>query len=119
MSAAGAGCAWCELEAEGAGYIDPALAEERVGPRLAQIIGRLLMAARICAGWPLPCSAASSAARPVTWGVAWLVPTKPRSRLPAAHAVVLGFPLASNVSRVWLQNDHTHEAMSVPHGHPG
>src|SRR5215218_4787350 len=72
---------------------------------------------RVCTAL-VPFSAISSAASPATCGDAWLVPMKPLSRLPAEQAVSTGTPAAVRPARRYLgQYDHTHDAMSLPHGH--
>src|SRR5437868_2908819 len=72
----------------------------------------------ICCGWPWPLTLTSSAASPATCGDAWLVPTNPVNRLPATQDVSTGVPVAVKLAiRVFEQNDHTHDAMSLPHGH--
>src|SRR5215831_8749205 len=72
----------------------------------------------ICCGWPCPTWLTSSPASPATCGVAWLVPMKPVRRFPNAHDVKIGVPFAVNPAMsVLLQNDHTQDAKSGPHGH--
>src|SRR5215831_2656749 len=69
-------------------------------------------------GWPCPCTLTSSAASPATCGVAWLVPMNPKIRFPAVQEVKIGLPVEVNPTiLVLLQNDHTHDAKSGPHGH--